>query len=105
MYSVLAYFNSKTLTELPLTLITPLIYSIIVYFGMGFTNTAEQFFTFYIALWSLVECSMSLGYLVSSIFHNYATASMIAPILMMPFMLFSGFYSNLHTIPSWLGWI
>jgi hypothetical protein len=23
---------------------------------------------------------------------------------MMPFMLFSGFYANLATIPAWLGW-
>jgi ABC-type multidrug transport system permease subunit len=48
---------------------------------------------------------MSLGYLVSSIFHNFAIASMIAPILMMPFMLFGGFYANLNTIPDWLVWV
>jgi len=105
MYGVVAYFNAKTLTEMPLTLVTPMVYTIIVYFGMGFTVTADQFFTFYFALWALVECSMSLGYMVSSIFHNYATASMVAPMLMMPFMLFSGFYSNLHTIPNWLAWV
>ena len=46
-----------------------------------------------------------MGYLVSSTFHNYATANLIAPILQMPFMLFSGFYANLNSIPAWLGWI
>ena len=30
---------------------------------------------------------------------------MIAPILMMPFMLFAGFYTNLNSQPDWLLWI
>jgi len=46
-----------------------------------------------------------MGYLVSSIFHDYATATIIAPILQMPFMLFSGFYANLNSIAKWLVWI
>jgi hypothetical protein len=41
MYSITAYFNAKTLTELPLTSLTPMLYVIIVYFGIGFTVTAE----------------------------------------------------------------
>ncbi len=54
MYSVSAYFNAKTLTEVPLTTLTPLLYTIIVYFGMGFTVTAEQFFVFFFTLWCLI---------------------------------------------------
>jgi len=41
MYSVGAYFNAKTLTEIPLTSLTPMIYTIIVYFGIGYTCTAQ----------------------------------------------------------------
>jgi len=48
---------------------------------------------------------MSIGYVISSIFENYAMATQIAPMLMMPFMLFGGFYSNLNTIPAWLSWL
>jgi hypothetical protein len=46
-----------------------------------------------------------MGYLISSSFENFAIAQMIAPILMMPFMLFAGFYSNLNSQPAWLIWI
>ena len=81
MYSVGAYFNAKTLTEIPITTVTPLLYTCIIYFGIGYTATVQQFFIFYLILWSLVQSSMSMGYLVSSIFHDFATASMIAPIL------------------------
>ena len=48
---------------------------------------------------------MSLGYLISCIFNDYATATMIAPILVMPFMLFGGFFANLDSLAAWFGWI
>jgi len=38
---------------------------------------------------------MSMGYFISCVFHDMTIANMIAPILMMPFMLFGGFYANL----------
>jgi hypothetical protein len=37
MYGVVAYFNAKTLAELPMTSICPFFYSLIIYFGMGFS--------------------------------------------------------------------
>ena len=48
---------------------------------------------------------MSMGYFISCVFNDIAIANMIAPILMMPFMLFGGFYSNLKSMPVWLGWL
>jgi ABC-type multidrug transport system permease subunit len=77
MYSVSAYFNAKTLTEIPITTLTPLLYTCIVYVGIGYTVTVDQFFTFYLILWSLVQSSMALGYLISSIFQDYATANLV----------------------------
>ena len=41
MYDVSIYFNAKTLTELPLTVLQPLIVTIIIYWGIGLTSTAE----------------------------------------------------------------
>lgn len=104
MYGVFAYFNAKTLAELPMTSINPFIYCCIIYFGMGFTQTAAQFFTFYLTIWGLVQASMSIGYLVSSLFEDYAVATIVAPVLMMPYMLFSGFYVNLETILVGIAW-
>lgn len=48
---------------------------------------------------------MSMGYFISCVFNDMTIANMIAPILMMPFMLFGGFYSNLKSMPAWLGWL
>jgi len=41
MYDVGIYFNAKTLTELPLTMLQPLITTIIIYWGIGLTSSAE----------------------------------------------------------------
>jgi hypothetical protein len=54
MYDVAIYFNAKTLTELPLTTLQPLIVTIILYWGIGLTNTASQFFIYYFILWGLI---------------------------------------------------
>ena len=45
---------------------------------------------------------MSIGYALSSMFTNGTTATMLAPILMMPLMLLSGFYLNMDTMPGWI---
>jgi ABC-type multidrug transport system permease subunit len=104
MYDVAPYFNAKTLAEAPMLTIIPIIFSTILYFGLGLTNTAENFFMFCFILWGLVQCSSAIGYFVSSLFNDVATASMVAPIIMMPFMLFSGFYANFDTLAAWIAW-
>lgn len=81
MYDVSIYFNAKTLTELPLTTLQPLIVTLIVYWGVGLSNTASQFFTHYFILWGLIQAGMSMGYLISCIFNDFAVANMFAPLL------------------------
>lgn len=47
----------------------------------------------------------SVGYLVSSIFSKAEDAVNIAPIIIMPMILFGGFFSNSANYPAWLGWL
>ena len=50
MYSVGTYYLAKIAIETPVMLLTPMLYSVIVYFGIGTTITASQFFLFYCTL-------------------------------------------------------
>lgn len=50
MYSVATYYLAKTLVELPVLLVTPMVFSVIVYFGVGLTVTGFQFGYFYLIL-------------------------------------------------------
>lgn len=43
-----------------------------------------------------------MGYLLSSLFHDYAVANMIAPIVILPLILLSGFYANNDKMADWL---
>ncbi len=105
MYTVMPYYIAKVVMELPMSFILPMISEIIIYFGVGLTVTASQFFYFYLILYMLMFCSSSMGYLLSSIFTNAEAAAGLAPIVIMPFMLFSGFFANAGSYPAWIGWL
>lgn len=51
---------------------------------------------------ALGQNSVAYGYFVTSLFTSIATAQMVAPLLVFPFMLFSGWYINLSTLPWFL---
>lgn len=82
MYSVTAYYLAKVLADLPLQLITPIVFTVIVYFGIGMTIEASKFFYFYLILMLLTQCAASFGYFMSSIFNREETAVSLAPIIM-----------------------
>lgn len=82
MYSVTAYYLAKVLADLPVQLITPIVFTVIVYFGIGMTIEASKFFYFYLILMLLTQCAASFGYFMSSIFNREETAVSLAPIIM-----------------------
>lgn len=91
--------------ETPVMLVAPFLYSIIVYFGIGLTITAKQFFIFYgiVCLTSL--SSASYGYLISSIFSKVEDAVAVGPLIMMPIILFGGVFTNVDTYYKWITWL
>jgi ABC-type multidrug transport system permease subunit len=50
MYSVGTYYLAKTLIETPVLLLSPMVFTLIVYFGIGLTVTGFQFGFFYLIL-------------------------------------------------------
>ena len=105
MYSVGAYYLSKILAEMPVLCITPMIFAIVVYFKIGLTVTASQFFYFYLIIFLLSQCSASFGYLMSSIFNDEDMAVGMAPIVIMPLVLFGGQFANSGNIQAWISWL
>lgn len=70
MYTVGAYYLSKISAETPILALTPMLFSIVVYFKIGLTITASQFFYFYLIILLLAQCAASFGYFMSCIFHK-----------------------------------
>jgi len=90
MYNVVPYYLGKMIVDIPIVAISSLLFVSLLYFGVGLTITAHQFFIFYAANYLTGEAAASLGYLVSSMFDHEETAVELAPVIAMPIILFGG---------------
>lgn len=70
-YHVLTYFFAKICCDIiPLRTIPATLFSIIVYFMMGFQRTAAKFFIFFFCVWITSICSTALCFFVSATVNN-----------------------------------
>jgi ABC-type multidrug transport system permease subunit len=104
MYSVGAYYLAKIIIEFPMTIVTSILYAVILYFKIGLTIAAEQFFYFFLILFLITNCATSFGYFMSSIFNKEETAVQLSPIVVMPLILFGGQFANSGNIQAWISW-
>ena len=49
--------------------------------------------------------AISMGYLISTAVASVDVALAIAPVVILPFLLFGGLFVNLASIPDWLAWL
>jgi len=103
MYGVSAYFLGKTLSEIPVHLLNPSIYFIIVYAMGGQPWTAVDFLGSWWVLIVSVIAAQSIGVLLSSVMWNIPTAMATVMVFMIATMLASGYLAS--AIPFWFAWI
>ena len=72
---------------------------------VGLSSTAGQFFTFYLIFFLVGFAGNSLGLLIGSAVSDAKLVTVLIPISIIPFVLFSGFYKNREDLPVWLSWI
>lgn len=104
MYGVVPYYLAKDLIELPVAIMLPFLFSLF-YLGMGTDVTLYQFSNFYLIQFLVYLSTSAYGQVIGSLFGSAETACFFAPVILMPFMMFSGFLTNLDTFPRWIGWI
>ena len=103
MYSVSAYFWAKILSEFPMSIIQPGLQIAITYFAVGL-NTNE-WYKFPVAL--LTACLAynafsGCGYILGTAIPNPKVVAILTPIVVVPQMLFAGFFINQDNIPKFL---
>jgi len=104
-YSTYAYFMSKQIVELPIIFLIPLVFISIIYFMVGLNSSMERFACSLLILELIVQCAVSFGYFISCLASTPQIAMAMAAPLLMPLMLFGGFFINDGSIPDWINWL
>lgn len=108
MYSVTAYFFGKVISEIPASIFIPVLFGCITYFSIGldfedgheykfplFCKLIILFIWLLVAILVLIYCTGgSYALIISSIFSDKQLAVTLTPVLIIPFMLFAGFFVN-----------
>ena len=90
MYSALPYFCARVLVDIPLKLLSPILFASIAYWSVGLQNDASRFGSAILTNILLGLSSNSFGLFLACIFPDVAIALLVAPLIILPLMMFSG---------------
>ena len=105
LYSMTVAFITENIVELPLIIILQLLFSLITYWMFGLLPDFDKFCLFYLIIELVSQASMSFGYFMSSLSENIQLINAIAPALVVPYMIFGGFFVQADSIPVYLDWV
>lgn len=105
MYHTLPYFAARVLVDLPLKMLCPSLFGTIAYWSVGLQASADKFFIAIVILILLALCGNAIGLFLACIFSDVAVALMAAPVMILPLMMFSGFFLNPESTPVYLKWV
>lgn len=94
IYRTSAYFWAKTVAELPVFIVLPIVFVSIFYWMVGLNSGLIQFLNCVLISILVANCAGSFGYLVSCLSSNSTIALSIAPPLLGPLVIFGGFFLN-----------
>ncbi|XP_057375091.1 ATP-binding cassette sub-family G member 1-like [Daphnia carinata] len=103
-YSLKAYYLAKTLADIPFQIIFPFLYLLIVYLMTNQPLSIQRFGMLLCITICMSLVAQGIGLLVGAAF-SIQVAVFVAPACTIPFLLFSGFFVNLNSIPVYMSWI
>ncbi|KAK3426933.1 hypothetical protein EUGRSUZ_F03258 [Eucalyptus grandis] len=102
-YRVSSYVVANIIVFLPFLLMVGFLYSIPVYWLVGFERSADAFFYFSLVVWLVLLMSNSFVACFSALVPNFIMGTSIIAGLMGSFFLFSGYFISKERIPRY--WI
>ncbi len=102
MYQTTPYFWAKIVSEIPFSIIIPSVFGCICYYAVGLTAPAANFFTYLLILILIYNSFSGYSLIISASFSNKQLAVTLTPVLIVPFMLFAGFFVASSNIPWYL---
>ncbi|KAM7507869.1 hypothetical protein LguiA_018322 [Lonicera macranthoides] len=103
MYKLSAYLVARNTSDLPLDLILPIFFLLIVYFMVGLKYSFLAFSFTLLTIFLSIVASQGLGLAIGAAFMEVKKATTFASITVMAFMLSGGFF--IQNVPSFISWI
>ena len=105
MYSTLAFYFAKIIADFPLQIFFPALFSTIVYWMVGFVPDAKQYFIFLAINVLCSNVGNAYGMLLGAAAKDSNVALTLQPVVLIPFVIFSGYFINSDNVPPYFIWI
>jgi hypothetical protein len=102
MYGTIPYFLAKTCVEIPVAFLTSLESWLVNYWIMGFQG---NFFYLVVISWAMTLTASSTALFISCSVANAQSAQELAPLILVPQLLFIGIFIPISLVPTWLRWL
>ncbi|KAH6563261.1 hypothetical protein BASA62_008687 [Batrachochytrium salamandrivorans] len=104
-YSASAVFIAKWISTLPMLFLSTLILVMPVYWMIGLTNDMHRYGTFIVIMLVHSNAANGLGLVIGSSVKNIQIGQIIAPLIVVVFLLFGGPLVNLDSTPDVFKWV
>ncbi|CAA0843007.1 ABC transporter G family member 22 [Striga hermonthica] len=106
MYRLSSYFMARTTSDLPLDLILPVLFLLVVYFMAGLRMDVGSFFLTIVTVFLCIIAAQGLGLAIGATLMDLKRATTLASVTVMTFMLSGGFFvKNVPVFVSWLRYL
>ncbi|WVY99419.1 hypothetical protein V8G54_025489 [Vigna mungo] len=103
MYRLSSYFMSRVVADLPMELVLPTIFLIIIYWMTGLKANVVNFVCTLLSLLLNVLVAQGLGLALGASVMDQKAATTLASVIMLSFLLAGGFY--VQHVPKFIAWI
>ncbi|XP_046389694.1 protein white [Ischnura elegans] len=105
MYRTDVYFLCKTLAEVPIFIVIPVVFTCVSYYLIGLNPEPSRFLYALLIVSLVANVATSFGYMISCLSKNVPMALSIGPPVIIPFLLFGGFFLNIASVPVYFKWL
>ncbi|KAL3839377.1 hypothetical protein ACJIZ3_023968 [Penstemon smallii] len=103
MYRLSAYFVARTTSDLPLDLMLPLLFLLVVYFMAGLRMNAASFLLTMVTVFLCIIAAQGLGLAIGATLMDLKKATTLASVTVMTFMLAGGYF--VKDVPVFISWL
>ncbi|CAF0727414.1 unnamed protein product [Brachionus calyciflorus] len=105
LYSTFVYYISKQIAEFPKYFLMSFILITIIYWMANIRNDAGVYFSILFTFILSIQVSISFAYFLSVVSGDINVATSIAGPILIPLILFAGFFLNNESTPDYFIWI